>query len=75
MKLACPRKRSVEGGSPHNLTGGHMNRLHMSQDKDVEGQGEDEELSRREVRGIEGKREWEWLGTNASPLHHSYPGL
>ena len=55
MKFARPRERSVEGRSPKDPTGGHMNTLHTSQDKDVEGQDEDKELSRREGREIEGK--------------------
>ena len=48
-----------------------MNTLHKSRAKDVESQDEDGELSRREVREIEGQEEWELLVTNAPPPHHS----
>ena len=55
MKCAHLRERSAEGGSPEDATGGHMNTPHTSPNKDVEGQDEDGELSRRERRQIEGK--------------------
>ena len=55
MKLALLHERSAEGGSQEDLTGGHMNTPHTSPDRDVEGQDEDGELSRREGREIEGK--------------------
>ena len=56
MKYARPHERSAESGSPKDPTGGHMSTPYTSRDRDVEGQ---DELSRREVREIEGKEEWE----------------
>ena len=47
-----------------------MSKPHTSQDKDVEGQDEVEELSRREGREIERKEGLMLLITNAPPLHH-----
>ena len=55
MKCARLHERTAEVGSPEDPTGGHMKTPHTSQDKDVEGQAEDRELSRREGREIEGK--------------------
>ena len=55
MKRVCPRERSGGGGSLKDLNGGHMSTPHTSQDKDVEVQDEDEELSRREGQEIEGR--------------------
>ena len=55
MKCARHREHNVEGGPLEDPTGGHMNTPHTSPDKDVEGQDEDGELSRREGREIEGK--------------------
>ena len=66
MKCVRPRERGAEGGSLEDLTDGHMNTPHTSQDRDVE--DEDEELSRREGREIEGKGGL--VVTNASPLRH-----
>ena len=43
-----------------------MNTPHTSQDRDVKGQDEDDELSRREGRDIEGKEGSVLLVTNAS---------
>ena len=50
-----PREHSAEGGSLEGPTGGHMNTPYTLHDKDVEGQDEDGELSRREGQEIEGK--------------------
>ena len=71
MKYARPRKRTAEGGSLEDPTGGHMTTLHTSRDRDVEGEDEDGEMPRREVREIEGTEEWELLVTNAPPPYHS----
>ena len=53
MKCALLRERSAEGGSLEDPTSGNMNTPHTSPDRDVEGQAEDGELSRREGREIE----------------------
>ena len=55
MKCARPRERNAEGGSLEDPTGDHMNTPFTSPDRDVEGQAEDGELSRREGQEIEGK--------------------
>ena len=57
MKYARPRERCAKGESLGDPIGGNMNTPHTSQDRDVEGQDEDGELSRREGREIEGKEE------------------
>ena len=54
MKWVLLRERSTEGGSLEDPMGGHMNTPHTLPDRDVEGQAEDKELSRREGREIEG---------------------
>ena len=54
MKYARPCEHCAEGGSQKDPTGGHMN---TSQVRDVEGQDEDGELSRREKHKIKGKEE------------------
>ena len=68
MKCARLRKRSAEGGSPEDPMGGHMNTPHRSPGRDVEGQAEDGELSRREGREIEGKE-----GYVANRICHARP--
>ena len=70
MKCARPRERGAECGSLKDLTGGHMSTPHTSQDKDVEGQVEDVELSQREGQEIEGKIGLVLLVTNAPLLDH-----
>ena len=70
MKCARPRERSAQGGSLEDLTGGHMSTPHTLQDKDVEGQDEDGELSRKEGREIEGKEGLVLLVTNAPTPRH-----
>ena len=66
MKCAHPRERSAKDRSLKDVTGGHPSTPHTSQDKDVEGQDEDEELSRREWMEIVGKERL--LVTNPAPL-------
>ena len=72
IKYAPLRKRSAEDGSLEDLLGGHMSTPHTLLDKDVEGQDEDEELSRRKVREIERKEGLVFLVTDALALHHWY---
>ena len=67
MKRALLRERSAGGGSLEDLAGSYKNMPHTSQDKDVEGQDEDGELSRREGREIERKEGSVLLITNAPP--------
>ena len=55
MKCALHRECNAEGGYLEDPTSGHMNTQHTSPDRDVEGQAEDGEQSRREGREIEGK--------------------
>ena len=55
MKCARLCERSAEGGFRENLTGGHKNTRHTMQDRDVEIQNEDGELSQRVYWEIEGK--------------------
>ena len=70
MKCACFREGNVEGGSLEDLMGGYMSTPHTSQDKDVEGQDEDGELSRREGREVEGEEGLVLLVTDAPPPRH-----
>ena len=48
MKCAILREHNAEGGCLEDPTGGHFNTPHTSPDRDMEGQDEDGELSRRE---------------------------
>ena len=58
MKCARPRERSVEGGSLEDLKGGHISTPHTLPDKDVEGQDEDGERSRRDNMKSKGRKDW-----------------